>query len=102
MIFQNNKRAWVVFALTLALAIPAYFLLRENTEIFAFPAIQAAILILGSMESVKAWCMNYKISIMHSEHQYYFILFLVVLLILFAEIGSCYSQYMDLMAVHVS
>ena len=100
--FQNNKRAWILFALTLILTVPAYFMLGENTEILVFPAIQAAILILGSSESVKTWFMNYKISVMHSEHQYYFILFLVVLLMLLVGIGYFYNQYIDLNAIHVS
>ncbi len=102
MIFQNNKRAWIIFALTLILTVPAYFMLGENTEILVFPAIQAAILILGSSGSVKTWFMNYKISVMHSEHQYYFILFLVVLLMLFAGIGYFYDQYVDLSSIRVS
>ena len=102
MIFQNNKRAWILFALTLILTVPAYFMLGENTEILVFPAIQAAILILGSSEFVKTWFMNYKISVMHSEHQYYFILFLVVLLMLLVGIGYFYNQYIDLNAIHVS
>ncbi len=46
--------------------------------------------------------MNYKISVMHSEHQYYFILFLVVLLMLFAGIGYFYDQYVDLSSIRVS
>ena len=86
MIFQNNKKAWSVFAVTVIAAIHAYFVLRQETEIFVFPAVQAALLILGSLESVKTWCMNYKMSVMRSEHQYYFMLFLGVLLMLFVGI----------------
>ena len=90
MIFQNNKKAWIVFAVTVIAAIPAYFVL---------PAVQAALLILGSLESVKTWCMNYKMSVMRSEHQYYFMLFLGVLLMLFVGIGYFYTTYTELAGV---
>lgn len=99
MIFQNNKKAWSVFAVTVIAAIPAYFVLRQETEIFVFPAVQAALLILGSLESVKTWCMNYKMSVMRSEHQYYFMLFLGVLLMLFVGIGYFYTTYTELAGV---
>ena len=46
MIFQNNKKAWVIFAVTLVLSVPAFFMLKGNTQIFVFPAIQAALLLL--------------------------------------------------------
>lgn len=99
MIFQNNKKAWIVFAVTVIAVIPAYFILRQETEIFVFPAVQAALLILGSLESVKTWCMNYKMSVMRSEHQYYFMLFLGVLLMLFVGIGYFYTTYTELAGV---
>ena len=40
---------------------------------------------------VKTWCMNYKLSVMRSENQYYLMLFLGVLLMLFVGIGYFYT-----------
>lgn len=102
MIFQNNKKAWVIFAVTLVLSVPAFFMLKGDTQIFVFPAIQAALLLLGSTEFVKTWCMNYKLSVMRSENQYYLMLFLGVLLMLFVGIGHFYNLYIELTSLHTS
>ena len=102
MIFLNNKKAWVIFAVTLVLSVPAFFMLKGDTQIFVFPAIQAALLLLGSTEFVKTWCMNYKLSVMRSENQYYLMLFLGVLLMLFVGIGYFFFLFIELTSLHTS
>lgn len=87
MLFLNNKRAWIICIISVLAAAAGYFILHVETDIFAFPGVQLGILLLSSTDSVKNWCMNYKISVMRSENQYYMMIFFGVLLMFFLEGG---------------
>lgn len=87
MLFLNNKRAWFICVLSLLTAAGAFFIWGVDKEVFAFAAIQIILLLLSGTESVKLWCMNYKISVMKSENQYYMMIFFGILLLFFVEVG---------------
>lgn len=97
---QNNKRSWIVCGISFVIAIICIAFLPHlipmhfdgsipdgysgRIQIFLFPLSQAAVLFLGEIKAIKAWCLNYKPK---TEVQYYLIIFGLIFLLMLVEIG---------------
>lgn len=101
MVNRENRKAWIVFVISLGIALISYGFLPASIPIhfsggtadqfagkiaiFLFPLLQAAVIALCETRLVKQWEMSGKMP--KTKVQYDYIVFSVVLLILAVELG---------------
>ena len=101
MLFFNNKKSWILWAITLLAAgvvfpflpsqIPVHWSagtadgFAGKWAVFLFPALQAGILIASQIPGVKQWCLANKTGLEGNENRYYLNIFFLVFLLAFVE-----------------
>ena len=101
MLFFNNKKSWILWAITFLAAGVAFPFLPEQIPVhwsagtadgfagkwavFLFPALQAGILLVSRIPGVKQWCLVNKTGMEGNESQYYFRIFFIIFLLAFVE-----------------